>query len=191
MSSAIHSELLKSLGDGFEQRKQCEAEQDYLTRLTRAMTKVPEATWNALSNPAQLWVNGGINSIKGKTALAGFPDEQAAAAAGTAQPAAPVEELQTRATTATAPAAATTTAQPAAPAAETKAKEVKAPAGPKPPSPTSLFRELVVIHPDKSAKELQEMFKTSGHEIKPSTAQVIFYEFQSCWAIMKAKGIIK
>lgn len=57
-------------------RKVAEKPQLWMTRLIKAVQDLPEDEWDKISEPAQLWVNGGAKAIKGEKEVPAFPGEE-------------------------------------------------------------------------------------------------------------------
>ena len=54
--------------------KRKEERQDYLVRLMKAVSKLPDPEWEGLTKPAQDWNNGAAEAFKAGDALEDFPD---------------------------------------------------------------------------------------------------------------------
>lgn len=195
MSSQIESKILaatkqKPIGEG-------EKFQDYLARLAKSVSDLPDAGWASIGEAGQDWYNAAAQAIIDKKPIQNFPDETGRDETPTATPAAAPARIRATpkaAQPAAAPAAtseATPASSPAAASAETKPAAEPKVKGAK--GGVKALKKLIFANPNHSKDQIKSAFAAistqEGYIVNPSTFESVVYDTTQSITLLREMGL--
>jgi hypothetical protein len=175
--SAIEKELCEA---AVVKEKKNEDRQKYLSRLMRAVSKLPDPEWEALSKEAQDWNNGAAEAHKAGDELEDFPD---------------YEEVELDEEEAVEEVAPKTEAKKAVAkpdkAAKSTGNRTSEPSGTRKVSACHTIKKIVVKNPTITVAQLSEQLKEAGLKVSEVTIATLRSDLRDTLRVLNEVGVGK